>query len=111
MDTKSIAPGDPWRDNISHAIHSAKVFIAVLTKKYVKSRYCKSELYIAEAEDKLVFPVVYEDGWESGTLGQSVKKVVENISYAWFQSTRRDYEVQLSSLTFSILRQFNSECA
>ena len=109
MDTKSIAPGDPWRNTISRAIHSAKVFIALLTKKYVKSRYCKSELYVAEAEGKSVFPVVYKDGWESGTLGQSVKMVVEKNNYAWFQPSRRDYGKQLSSLTSRIMRRFNSE--
>ena len=42
------------------ALTSCKALIAVLTKNYVSSGYCKSELYVAYCSRKPIFPVVRE---------------------------------------------------
>ena len=109
VDRSDIAPGDVWPDKLARALYSCKAFVAVLTKKYVKSHYCNGELYQAEAQTKQLFPVVFEDGWNSEPSGASVKSVVHRNQFAFFRKGKDDFEKQFGALIGNI-RKLTGKC-
>ena len=63
------------------ALRDCKVLVVVVTKKYISTSFCKSELYVACGKKKPIFPVIREDGWD--VLKQSVfsKECSEGVKY------------------------------
>ena len=63
------------------ALRDCKALVVVVTKKYISSSFCKSELYVACGKKKPVFPVMREEGWN--VLDQSVfnKECSEGVKY------------------------------
>ena len=57
---------------IEIALRDCKALVVVVTKKYISSSFCKSELYVACEKKKPVFPVIREESWD--VLQQSVFK-------------------------------------
>ena len=55
LDADDIPTGSDFHVEIGVAL---KTLIPVLTKKYVHSRYCKGELYVANGENKVLVPVI-----------------------------------------------------
>ena len=49
---------------IEIALRDCKALVVVVTKKYISSSFCKSELYVACEKKKPVFPVIREEGWD-----------------------------------------------
>ena len=98
VDRSDIHPGDRWPDEISGALRSCKAFIAVLTKKYVRSHFCNGELFEAEALQKHLFPIVYEDGWDEGPAGAPVKEVVGKYQYVFCQPSNATLDEQYPAL-------------
>ena len=76
-----IQPGESWPAEIIQAINVCKVFIAVLTKKYVQSTYCNGELYEAEALKKPIFPVVLESDWQEEPAANPIKEVIRETQF------------------------------
>ena len=64
---------------IGIALRDCKALVVVVTKKYISSSFCKSELYVAYEKKKPVFPVIREEGWD---VQQSVfKECSEGVKY------------------------------
>ena len=63
------------------ALRDCKALVVVVTKKYISSSFCKSELYVACEKKKPVFPVIREEGWD--VLEQSLfnTKCSEGVKY------------------------------
>ena len=40
---------------------TCKLFVSVITAKYLVSKYCKNELNVADGDNKAIFPVFFED--------------------------------------------------
>ena len=49
---------------IEIALRDCKALVVVVTKKYISSLFCKSELYVACEKKKPVFPVIREESWD-----------------------------------------------
>ena len=61
------------------ALRDCKALVVVVTKKYISSSFCKSELCVAYEKKKPVFPVIREEGWD--VLQQSMLKECEGVKY------------------------------
>ena len=61
LDREDIPAGSDWHGAIGMGLDQCRALIAVVTHKYISSRYCTSELYTANADQKLIFPVIFED--------------------------------------------------
>jgi hypothetical protein len=48
QDRSQIEPGDVWSDAIWNALNRAELFIAILSKNYIKSSWCAKELHTME---------------------------------------------------------------
>ena len=80
----------------------------MITKKYISSRYCKSELYTADGDQKLIFPVIFEDVDFSATQkSMGVKYVISGINWTMFRVGVDDYNMSLSRLIQGMKEQGN----
>ena len=98
LDMDDIPTGSDFHEEIGVALKSCRALIPVLTKKYVHSRYCKGELYVANSEEKVLLPVVYEDGWEEGKEGAGVSYIVKAFNWAFFRPKQDNYRESLNKL-------------
>lgn len=90
LDTQDIAAGGVWREEIGKALKSCDSLIAVITKKYVTSRYCKNELYVAEKETKTIYPLIYDKDWKTVEGSAGVDYVINSLNWTMFPSGSRD---------------------
>ncbi len=98
LDADDIPTGSDFHVEIGVALKSCRALIPVLTKKYVHSRYCKGELYVANGEKKVLLPVIYEDGWDEGNEGAGVNYIVAAFNWAFFRPNRDNYQESLNRL-------------
>jgi TIR domain len=57
LDRSQIEPGDIWSDKILNALKRAELFIAILSKNYIRSSWCAKELHtMKERVDMLGAP-------------------------------------------------------
>ena len=56
-----VPPGSSWYGDAGTAIRNCRALIAVITKKYLTTPYCSSELYTADKEGKKLYFAFLED--------------------------------------------------
>ena len=112
LDTDDIPAGADWHGAIGRGLHQCRALIAVITKKYINSRYCASELYTADGDGKLIFPVIYEDDVDYGASdrGMGVKYVINGINWSMFRPQRDDYIAFLTKLIQGLREKGNIIC-
>ena len=59
------------------ALSNCKALIAILTKNYISSTFCKGELYFAYNNQKPIFPVVREEGWDAAVVSTECSEGVK----------------------------------
>lgn len=103
MDTEDIPAGCDWHAAIGTGIDQCKALIAVVSNKYITSRYCMSELYTANGDQKLIFPVIVEDvDFSSTERARGVKYVISGINWTMFRTGYDDYHVSLEKLVYGM---------
>ena len=95
LDTCDIPSGSEWPKEIGLALKECKVLIAVVTKKYVSSQYCKGELYVACSSKKHIFPIIYEDGWQESADGAGVNFMITAYNWTMFRPGQDEYGLSL----------------
>ena len=98
LDVDDIPTGSDFHVEIGVALRSCRALIPILTKKYVHSRYCKGELYVANGQNKILLPVIYEDGWEEGEEGAGVHYIVAAYNWAFFRPNQDDHQESINKL-------------
>lgn len=69
IDSEKITTGDRWEDELNVALSKTDVLIAVMSKNYFASAWCKKEFKIAQERGLLVIPVLLEMcAWEQSAL-------------------------------------------
>lgn len=99
LDTEDITAGSDWHAAIGTGLDRCKALIAVISNKYISSRYCMSELYTANGDQKLIFPVIVEDvDFSTTEQARGVKYVVSGINWTMFRLGYDDYHSSLTKL-------------
>lgn len=99
LDTDDISSGSDWHGAIGTALDNCKAIIPVITSKYVSSTFCKKELYNADGDRKLIFPVFLEDvDLSASELSRGVKYIISGINWTFFRDGLEDYAISLSKL-------------
>ncbi|XP_020221124.1 TIR domain-containing protein [Cajanus cajan] len=60
LDTKSMKPGNKLFHQINNAIHSSKVGVSVLTRRFCDSHFCLHELRLLNESNKRLIPIFYD---------------------------------------------------
>ena len=98
LDVDDIPTGSDWHNEIGVALENCRALLAVITKKYVSSRYCKGELYVANGNKKSLFPVIYEEGWKDSPESAGVSYAITSFDWAMFRPGKDDYQKSLARL-------------
>lgn len=99
LDIDDIPAGSDWHGAIGKGLHRCRALIAVITEKYISSRFCSSELYTADGDRKLIFPVIYEEvDFRASDTGMGVKYVISGINWTMFRPRIDDYVTSLCKL-------------
>ena len=99
LDCDNISSGSDWHGAIGTALDNCKALIPVISNKYIHSRFCKGELYTADGDRKMIFPVFVEDvDLSASEISRGVKFIVSGINWSLFRSGLDDYTTSLSSL-------------
>lgn len=76
-----------------------QAIIPVVTKKYIGSRFCANELFTADGDKKLIFPVMLEEvDLNSSDQAKGVKFVISSINWTMFRQGVDDYDKSLKAL-------------
>ena len=99
LDTDDIISGSDWHGALGTALDSCKAVIPVITQKYISSHFCKGELYMANSERKLIFPIFLEDvDLSANELTRGVKFIISGVNWTMFRSGVEDYNNSLEKL-------------
>ena len=99
LDLEDIPAGSDWHGAIGTGLHKCRVIIPIITRKYIGSRYCINELYTADGDKKLIFPIVFEDVEFSDTeTGRGVKFVISSINWTMCRPGVDDYSSSIQKL-------------
>ena len=100
LDSTDIPAGSDWHAEIGMGLKNCSALIAIITKKYINSRYCKKELYGANAKNKKIFPIIFEefDLEASGDTGAGVHYVIADINWTYFRKEKDDFSESFAKL-------------
>ena len=99
LDMESIPSGSDWHGAIGTGLQECTAIIPIITKKYIESRFCMNELYTADGDKKLIFPIMYEDVDLASTEGgRALKFIVSGINWTMFRPGRDNYSDSLQKL-------------
>lgn len=106
QDTQDIDAGDEWRQEIGVAINKCATFIAIISKKFVKSIHCKNELNLAQSYRKAIFPVIFENDWKAddSEVSKAVEFVINGLNWTSFEE-KDNYELSLKKVAAGIRKQ------
>ena len=106
LDTEDILSGSDWHGALGTALDNCKAIIPVITQKYISSHFCKEELYMANSNMKLIFPVFFEDADMSASdLTRGVKLVISSFNWTMFRPGVDNYNVSRGKLVQGLLAQ------
>ena len=102
LDQESISSGSDWHGAIATGLHECTFIIPVITQKYANSRYCMNELYTADGDRKMIFPILYDDpqqiDFQGTELGRSLKFMISGINWTMCRPGVDDYGESLNKL-------------
>ena len=100
LDQESIGSGEDWHGAIGTGLQECVAIIPIITQKYIDSRFCMNELYTADGDKKLIFPIMYDPSVDlSGSeTGRAVKFIVSGINWTMFRPALDDYNDSMQKL-------------
>lgn len=86
-------------------MYSCQAILPVITDKYLTSSDSIKELYTADGDRKLIFPLIYEDvNFDSSQGTQGVKFTISSIDWIMCRPDKDDYNTSISRL-LQLLRE------
>ena len=59
-----------------------RIFIPIISQKYLSSRYCVNELYAADNDQKIIFPIIFSDvDFNVSDSSKGVKFIISSINW------------------------------
>lgn len=99
LDMDDIKAGSDWHGAIGTGLDECRALLCVLSRKYIHSRYCTSELYTANSDGKLIFPALYDEiNFSENERSRGVKYVVSGLNWTMFRPGKDEYQLALDKL-------------
>lgn len=96
VDTSDIRSGSDWHSAIGEAVQNCRAFVAVLTARYVTSKYCKNELFMASDERKAIFPIILKEVDFGSLEAAGIKLAIASLNWIFFKDV--SYKTAFSKL-------------
>ena len=85
VDTVDIPSGSDWHSAIGEALQSCRALVAVISNKYLLSKFCKNELFMADSAHKTIFPVFLEEVNLASSTNAGVLYTISGINWVHVQ--------------------------
>lgn len=96
---QNIPSGSDWHGAIGGGLYQCRAILPVITSKYISSSYCIKELYTADGDRKLIFPLMFEDvDFDKDQTTQGVKFTISSINWTMCRPDKDDYNNSVSRL-------------
>lgn len=97
VDVSGLQAGVDFLSKIGEAIIEAKLFVSLLSKSCVKSRYCQDELALAYVSDSAIYPVAIEDPADIRSEMNTGMKL-QLARYEWTVIGKHDFDEKFDTL-------------
>ena len=85
-------------------LQQSRALVAVVTTKYLNSKFCTNELYAASSDQKDIFPILMENvDFNSSERARGVKYVIGSLNWTLF-GTGYDYGTAVERLVQGMRR-------
>ena len=81
MDLTDISSGSDWHSAIGVGLRKCRALVVIITHKYIRSKYCRNELFMADSLQKDVFPIILEDVTFDSPEDAGVQYVISSINW------------------------------
>lgn len=96
---QDIHSGSDWHEAIGGGLYDCAAILPVITNKYLSSSYCIKELYTADGDRKLIFPLMFEDvDFDQNETSKGVKFTISSINWTMCRPGQDDYNSSVSRL-------------
>lgn len=104
LDIVNISSGSDWHSAIGEGLRRCKALIAIVTQKYIHSKYCKNELFMADSLHKHIFPIFLEEVTFDSPEDAGVQFVISSINWIMMTPDKSMYSHALSQLMEGIIK-------
>lgn len=91
LDVINISSGSDWHSAIGEGLRKCKALIAIITHKYIHSKYCKNELFMADSLHKHIFPIFLEEVTFNSPEDAGVQFVIGSINWIMMSQDKSTY--------------------
>lgn len=99
LDTQDIATGSDWHSAIGDGLFACRAFVALLSDRYIQSKYCRNELFMVDSMHKPIFPVFLQPVDLSSRAASGVQYAISSLNHV---SLHADYRQALASLLLGL---------
>ena len=103
LDVSDISSGSDWHSAIGEGLRKCKALIAIITHKYMHSKYCKNELFMADSLHKHIFPIFLEEVAFNSPEDAGVQFVIGSINWI-IMTPDKSYSHGLAQLMEGIVK-------
>lgn len=98
LDLTDISSGSDWHSAIGEGLRKCKALIPIITRRYLHSKYCKNELFMADSLQKDIFPIFLEDLMFDSSDDAGVQYVISSINWIMMTPGKLTYNEALMQL-------------
>ena len=95
LDTQDIATGSDWHSAIGDGLFDCRAFVALLSDRYIQSKYCRNELFMVDSMHKPIFPVFLQPVDLSSRAASGVQYAISSLNHV---SLHTGYQQALACL-------------
>ena len=81
LDTVDIPSGSDWHSAIGDGLRRCNALLAIITNKYICSKYCKNEMFMADSTHKPIFPLFLEEVDFNSSEDSGVLYTISSINW------------------------------
>ena len=105
MDLTDISSGSDWHSAIGVGLRKCRALIVIITHKYIRSKYCRNELFMADSLQKDVFPIFLEEVTFDSHEDAGVQYVISSINWVMMTPGKLAYSEAFKQLLDGMIKK------
>ncbi len=105
MDVTDISSGSDWHSAIGVGLRKCRALIAIVTHKYIRSKYCRNELFMADSLQKDVFPIFLEEVTFDSPEDAGVQYAISSINWIMMTPGKLAYSEAFKQLLGGMIKK------
>ena len=98
IDLTDISSGSDWHSAIGVGLRRCKALIAIITHKYVHSKYCRNEPFMADSLQKDILPIFLEEVTFDSPEDAGVQYAISSINWIMMTPGKLIYDEAFKQL-------------